>query len=380
MRICIPRVLNLYAYAPFFTAYLQCLGIPAVNIVYSGVTTPQMVRSAMGLASIDPCFPSKVCVAHVRDLLCRSDEHPLNAIFFPCFDQLATPLEGCVGDSACPAGSATPEAVKAVFALSRNDFARRGIAYLDPLVDFSDVELLRRQMFDAWRELLGLRWEENVRAVQAGWQALRQFNEAMRQETRVALDRLQEEGRVGLVLLGRPYHHDPGLNHGILHEFQKLGYPVFSQSFLPLDEDLLEYLFGEDVRTGRIPSPLSIEDVWKTSNSAGSNLKVWAAKFAAAHPNLIPVELTSFKCGHDAFISRVVQDIAECAGKPHFCFGDLDENKPTGSLRIRIETMHHFLQGYVAALKKGPRRGQLLDFVSPRRDTSSRCSSYGRNG
>ena len=35
-------------------------------------------------------------------------------------------------------------------------------------------------------------------------------------------------------MLGRVYHHDPGLNHEIMEEFQKLGYPVFSQS-LPAD-------------------------------------------------------------------------------------------------------------------------------------------------
>jgi predicted nucleotide-binding protein (sugar kinase/HSP70/actin superfamily) len=50
--------------------------------------------------------------------------------------------------------------------------------------------------------------------------------------------------------LGRPDHHDPGLNHGILEKFQKLGYSVFSQSTLPLDDDLLDRLFGEEVRAG----------------------------------------------------------------------------------------------------------------------------------
>jgi predicted nucleotide-binding protein (sugar kinase/HSP70/actin superfamily) len=45
-------------------------------------------------------------------------------------------------------------------------------------------------------------------------------------------------------MLGRPYHHDPGLNHEILDEFQKLGYPIFPLSTLPLAEDLLERLFG----------------------------------------------------------------------------------------------------------------------------------------
>jgi predicted nucleotide-binding protein (sugar kinase/HSP70/actin superfamily) len=37
--------------------------------------------------------------------------------------------------------------------------------------------------------------------------------------------------------LGRPYHNDPGVNHEILEEFQKLGYPVFAQDSVPIDDD-----------------------------------------------------------------------------------------------------------------------------------------------
>src|SRR5438034_5882147 len=48
-----------------------------------------------------------------------------------------------------------------------------------------------------------------------------------------------------------------------------------------------------------ITSPLEIQDVWKNSYSASTNHKVWAAKFTARHPNLVALELSSFKCGHD---------------------------------------------------------------------------------
>lgn len=108
------------------------------------------------------------------------------------------------------------------------------------------------------------------------------------------LDQLEREDRLGIVILGRPYHHGPGLNHGIPEEFRKLGYPVFSQSTLPLDEDLLERLFGDEVRAGVIRHPLDISDVWKTSFSASSNHKIWAAKFTARHSNLVALELSNF--------------------------------------------------------------------------------------
>jgi predicted nucleotide-binding protein (sugar kinase/HSP70/actin superfamily) len=147
-------------------------------------------------------------------------------------------------------------------------------------------------------------------------------------------------------MLARAYHHDPGLNHEIMDEFQKLGYPIFSQHTLPVDEDMLERLFGEEVRAGLIKSPLDISDAWKNSYSCSTNHKIWAAKFTARHPNLVALEMSSFKCGHDAPIYGVVEGIIENSGTPYFCFKDMDENKPTGSIRIRVETIDYFLRRY----------------------------------
>ena len=58
------------------------------------------------------------------------------------------------------------------------------------------------------------------------------------------------------------------------------------------------------------------------------------------------LEISSFKCGHDAPIYGVVEGIIEQSGTPYFCFKDLDENKPTGSIRIRVETIDYFLRRY----------------------------------
>jgi hypothetical protein len=42
----------------------------------------------------------------------------------------------------------------------------------------------------------------------------------------------------------------------------------------------------------------------------------------------------------------VIEGIIENSGTPYFCFKDLDENKPTGSIRIRVETIDYFLRRY----------------------------------
>ena len=350
LRIGIPKVLNLYAYAPLFSAYFAALGLAAEQVVYSDTTTQEQFRSTLGLASVDPCFPSKVCISHVRNLLEKSSRSSgnkkLDMIFFPMIETLTTSLEDCRGANACPAGAATPEQVQSAFSLSRNLFEEHQVQYVHPLVNLADRELFALQMYECWNPLLGLDWKENTRAVAAAYEAQQRYESGLRQESRRLLDRLESEKQIGLVLLGRPYHHDPGLNQGILDSLQQLGYPIFSQSYLPLDADLLERLFGVEVAEGTISTALSVSDVWKVSSSAGTNHKLWAAKFAARHPNLIPVELSNFKCGHDAFISRVIEQITECAGKPHFCFRDIDENKPTAALRIRIETIDYFLKQY----------------------------------
>jgi predicted nucleotide-binding protein (sugar kinase/HSP70/actin superfamily) len=60
----------------------------------------------------------------------------------------------------------------------------------------------------------------------------------------------------------------------------------------------------------------------------------------------VAVEICSFKCGHDSPISSVIEGIIESSGTPFFTFKDIDENKPTGSIKVRVETIHYFLSRY----------------------------------
>ncbi len=346
-RVGIPRLLNTYTYAPLFNAYFASLGMKAENIIYSDYTTPELYRAGASRGAIDPCYPSKIGIAHVYNLIAtKHSKKPLNAIWFPMYDVLHTPLVNLTGSNACPTVTATPETVKAAFTKESDIFTENGISYIDPILNLQDQRICADQMFKAWGPILGLSREENERALDAGFKALLDCEAEIRRQARQTLDQLEREDRIGIVMLGRVYHHDPGLNHEIMEEFQKLGYPVFSQSTLPLDEDLLDRLFGEEVRAGLITHPLDIQDVWKNRYSTSTNHKVWAAKFTARHPNLVALEVSSFKCGHDAPIYGVIEGIIEQSGTPYFSFKDLDENKPSGSIRIRVETIDYFLRRY----------------------------------
>lgn len=158
--------------------------------------------------------------------------------------------------------------------------------------------------------------EESDEALELGFEALRTYLDGLRARGRAVLEELEREGRVGVVMLARPYHNEPELNHEIMSEIQKRGYPIFSIDSLPQDADILERLFGDELRSGVITDPLDVTDVWKNAYSENSSKKVWAAKYIARHPNLVAVDLSSFKCGHDAPIYDPPEHIVEATGTP----------------------------------------------------------------
>ena len=68
-RVGMPRLLNTYTYAPMFNAYFASLGLKAENIIYSDYTTPELYRAGASRGAIDPCYPSKIGIAHVYNLM-----------------------------------------------------------------------------------------------------------------------------------------------------------------------------------------------------------------------------------------------------------------------------------------------------------------------
>jgi hypothetical protein len=122
---------------------------------------------------------------------------------------------------------------------------------------------------------------------------------------------------------------------------------------LPKDVEYLRRYFKDGAHDtgGRNLSPLDINDVWPENYSTNSAERVWAAKVAARHPNLAILDLSSFKCGHDAPTYGIVDAIVRSSGVPHAALHDLDANKPGGSIKIRVKTYHHTLSRRREALE-----------------------------
>ena len=364
LRIGIPRVLSAWSVAPFLRSYFEALGLPKQNVVFSDYTSEAMWVEGGKYGSVDPCYPAKVAQAHVHNLLFHqhSEQKPLDYIFFPCITDIGSPLKHVMAHASCPIVSGAPLVIQAAFTKETDFFAARGIGYLAPALPFTEPALLKRRLYECLREPLGITEDESDFACGQGLQALALFDADIEARGRAILEQVEAENRVALLLLARPYHSDPGLNHGVLEEFQALGYPILSIRSIPKDEQWLARFFADDLASGRIESALDIRDVWPENYSANSALKVWAAKFAARHPNVVVLDLSSFKCGHDAPTYGIVDSVIAAAATPYSALHDIDANKPGGSIKIRVKTYAHTLRLHQERLDDAACKHEQLNY------------------
>ncbi|MEI9973636.1 MAG: hypothetical protein WDO73_17270 [Ignavibacteriota bacterium] len=57
----------------------------------------------------------------------------------------------------------------------------------------------------------------------------------------------------------------------------------------------------------------------------------------------------------------MVEEIVEHSGTPYFCFKDIDENKPTGSIKIRVETIGYFLKRYREDMVRNKNKSKTIE-------------------
>ena len=58
------------------------------------------------------------------------------------------------------------------------------------------------------------------------------------------------------------------------------------------------------------------------------------------------MDLSSFKCGHDAPTYAIIDKILGSSQTPHLTLHDIDANKPGGSIKIRVKTFAYTLEQY----------------------------------
>src|SRR6202790_1462842 len=328
VRVGIPKVLNVWSTHQFWVGFLRDIGIASENIVFSSDTSEEQGREfGKGRGTVDCCYPVKAMSGHYGELI-FGQKKKINIMLSPMIYSLPSFMRGHVSETlACTRVMAGPENIRAGFVKESDVFADNGIQYAAPFVNMAEPEMVPKQMYDCLKDVFGLDMAETQRAVDAGYKALREFNKKARDKTRKILAWCARENKPCVLVLGRPYHMDPGIGHEIEADLQAHGYPIVWLQYLPIDDDLLNWLFGEEVQAKKIRSPLDISDVWTSSNSSNTNEIMWGAKFAARFPWVTwELRLSHYECGMD---------------EPTYT-----PTKRGGTIPTRIETIVHSLAKY----------------------------------
>ena len=359
LRVGIPRVLNVWSTHRFWLGFLAALGFDPRNIVFSGDTAEEQGREfGRGRGTVDCCYPVKCMSGHYGELL-FGQKRKIDILLSPMIRSIPSFLHGQVVDSlACPRVMAAPENIKAGFMKEKDVFAAQGVKYLSPFVSLAEPAIVPKQLHRALAEAIpDLSLAQTQKAVAAGYAALEAFNRQMRQKGREILAWCAASNRPCILVLARPYHMDPGIGHEIEADLQAYGYPILWVQYFPTDPDLMDWLFGADVRSGALSSPFDIRDVWPSSYSGNTNEILWGAKAGARVPWIsCVIRLASYECGMDQPTLTPVQKIVEGSGTLFFSFQDLDATKPAGSVKIRVETIAYYLERSSAGIIERKKR------------------------
>ena len=157
-------------------------------------------------------------------------------------------------------------------------------------------------------------------AIAAGDAAQASFSDQLKAAGQAVLDRCHAENSYAVVLASRPYQNDELVNHALPELFVSLGIPVLTNDSLP------------DVNKVDLSrSRLDIVNNYHARMLA-------SAVLAAQDDCLEYVQIVSFGCGHDAYLSdEITRMMHEISGKSPLIL-KLDESDAQGSLRIRVRS------------------------------------------
>ena len=190
------------------------------------------------------------------------------------------------------------------------------IRFENPFLSFASEDTICKQMIKAFPDIP----KEEVRAaVKTGWQELARTRQAMYDKGEETLKWMEENGRHGIVLAGRPYHIDSEINHGIPELINSYGLAVLTE---------------DSVSNRNLPErPLIVMDQWMYHSRLYA-----AANFVKTRDDLDLIQLNSFGCGLDAVTTDCVNDILSNSGKIYTCL-KIDEVNNLGAARIRVRSL-----------------------------------------
>lgn len=305
----IPRVLNMYENFPFWATFFKELG-------YSVMISPKSSHKIyeMGIESIpseSECYPAKLAHGHIEWLI----QNGAKFIFYPCIPYERNETPDANNHYNCPIVTSYAENIKNnVEAL--ND---PSIQFMNPFMAFTNEEVLTQRLVEEFGETFGIHKDEVTSAAHLAWEELLASRRDMQKKGEETLKYMEQSGKHGIVLAGRPYHVDPEINHGIPEMINSYGLAVFT-------EDSVSHL-------AEVERPLIVSDQWMYHSRLYK-----AANFVKTRDDLDLIQLNSFGCGLDAVTTDCVNDILTKSGKIYTVL-KIDEVNNLGAARIRIRSL-----------------------------------------
>ena len=306
-EIGIPRVLNIYENYPFWATFFRELGF---KVVLSPFSSRELYEAGMeSIPSESECWPAKLAHGHVQWLL----DQGLTTIFHPCVFYEHQESDYAQNHYNCPMVVSYAENLK------NNVEGIENIRYIRPFMAFTSEKIAADRLVRLCKEEWQIPASEVRAAVRAAWAEQQNAKADVRKKGAEILEKMEREGRNGVVLAGRPYHIDPEVNHGIPELITSFGLDVLTEDSLPMVED-----------PGR---PLRVLDQWVFHSRLYN-----AAEFVSRRDDLELIQLNSFGCGLDAVTTDQVCEILEGSNKLYTVL-KIDEVGNLGAVRIRIRSL-----------------------------------------
>jgi predicted CoA-substrate-specific enzyme activase len=302
----IPRVLNMFENYPFWHTFFT-------NLKYQVVLSPSSTKEIyeLGIDSIpseSECYPAKLAHGHVAWLI----NQKVPFIFYPCIPYERNEFPDAVNHFNCPIVTSYAENIKN----NMDELKLNNIDFRNPFLPFTNEEVLTKRLVEEFPDIPA---SEVKAAAHAAWMEHDAAREDIMRKGEETLKYLEETGKRGIVLAGRPYHVDPEINHGI---------PELINSFdiAVLTEDSISHL-------KEVERSLRVNDQWMYHSRLYA-----AANYTKMREDLDLIQLNSFGCGLDAVTTDQVQEILNNSGKIYTCL-KIDEVNNLGAARIRIRSL-----------------------------------------
>ncbi|MDY4693622.1 MAG: acyl-CoA dehydratase activase-related protein [Blautia sp.] len=305
-QVGIPRVLNMFENYPFWFTFFT-------ELKYQVVLSPTSSRKLyeLGIESIpseSECYPAKLAHGHVTWLIRKG----IKFIFYPCVPYERTEFPDAVNHYNCPIVTSYAENIKN----NVDELNDPSIDFRNPFLAFTSEEILTRRLVEEFSDIP----EEEVKAAaHKGWEELANVRHDIQKKGEETLKYLEETGRHGIVLAGRPYHIDPEIHHGIPDLINSYGFAVLS-------EDSVSHL-------APVERPIRVNDQWMYHSRLYA-----AANYVKTRDDLDLIQLNSFGCGLDAVTTDEVYEILDGSDKIYTCL-KIDEVNNLGAARIRIRSL-----------------------------------------